>query len=233
MSSIKTATPDSYSIRRFFDSIAFRYDAMNHVLSFKLDDLWRKKSRDLLVSGHEESVLDLGIGTGKFLASFCELKKWKKIAGLDFSSQMLESSKQILPKEVELVHGDFKDMPFQPNSFDLVISAFTLRSVQSLAPFFRQIHSFLKPRGKVGFLCLTRPTSFLWKLLYYPYLMIYLPLIGGLFSGNRDAYRFLSASILHFQAPEKTAEMLRETGFQKTEIHRFTFGTATLIIGEK
>ena len=56
--------------------------------------------------------------------------------------------------------------------------------------------------------------------LYYPYLKIYLPLIGGLFTGNKEAYQFLSASIMSFQSPEHTALMMKEAGFENvTTIH--------------
>ena len=99
--------------------------------------------------------------------------------------------------------------------------------------FLQQTYGLLTRGGRAGFLCLTRPTNFWFKLLYYPYLKIYLPLVGGLISGNRRAYRFLSDSILHFQDPETTAVMMQEAGFQNVQIHRFTFGSATFITGQK
>lgn len=234
MSSINTtASLESKTIRHFFDSIAARYDFLNRFLSFKLDDYWRARSRDLILEGNEQSVLDLGTGTGKFLEIFLKKKNWNRAVAFDFSSRMLEAAKAHLPAGVEYVNGDFSALPFQPRSFDLIISAFTLRSVRQVPEFMKTNYEILTEGGKAAFLCLTRPRNFLFNLLYYPYLKIYLPLIGGLFSGNRNAYRFLADSILDFQAPETTAQMMKQAGFRTVEIHRFTFGAATLIIGKK
>lgn len=221
--------PASETIRTFFDSIAARYDSINHFLSFRLDEFWRRRSRDLLLEGSPRSILDLGTGTGKFLALFLAAQKWDRAAGLDFSGQMLRKAREGLSPEAEFVSADFHDLPFRPAAFDLIISSFTLRSVQDLPRFFSEVHRVLAPQGKAGFLCLTRPGNPFWRALSVPYLKFYLPLAGGLLSGNRDAYRFLASSILNFQEPAKTKIMLEQSGFRKVEIHPFTFGLATLI----
>lgn len=228
-----SASPESSTIRTFFDSIAFRYDFLNQILSFRMDDGWRKKSKDLILDRDYRSLLDLGMGTGKFAEIFLEAKKWDKCVGLDFSSSMLEAARRQLPEQVGYINGDFLNLPFEAESFDLVISAFTLRSVKNMQSFLSGIYKILSCDGRAAFLCLTRPTHPLFKIIYYPYLKIYLPLVGGLFSGNRKAYQFLADSILNFQEPERTAIAMKEAGFKDVQIHRFTFGSATLIMGNK
>lgn len=233
MSSIDLASPDKKSIQQFFDAIAFRYDFLNQFLSFRLDDSWRNRSRDLILDGTEKSILDLGVGTGKFLKSFLTVQSWNQAVGLDFSEEMLETSRKTLSPFVDLVQADFHDLPFQKENFDVVISAFTLRSVKDMPRFLSEVHRVLTPNGKAGFLCLTRPRQSWFKLLYYPYLKFYLPFMGGLISGRRDAYEFLSQSIQTFQETETTAEIMRVLGFRDIEIHSFTFGVATLLVGKK
>lgn len=222
------------TLRRFFDAIAFRYDFLNSLLSFRLDELWRKWSVELVLEKSTAgSILDLGIGTGKFIQAFTDARQWKKLAGVDFSPQMLNAAKKILPSSIGLINADFQYLPFQKGSFDLVISAFTLRSVRQMPLFLQGIFEVLSEKGRAAFLCLTRPKNIFWRVFYFPYLKLYLPFIGGLISGNFRAYQFLADSILNFQEPEKTAEMMRRTGFRSVEIHRFSFGIATLIVGEK
>ena len=227
-----TTSPESKTIRQFFDSIAVRYDFLNRLLSFRLDDGWRKKARDIILDRPYENLLDLGVGTGKFMEIFLQKRSWKRRVGLDFSSEMLQTARRHLPAP-GYVNADFLSLPFKPNSFDLVISAFTLRSVKDMSRFLGEIYALLQGNGKAAFLCLTRPRNAFFKILYYPYLKIYLPLMGGLISGNSRAYQFLSESILHFQAPEETAAMMSEAGFRDIQIHPFTFGSATLITGKK
>ncbi len=227
------ASPEKGKIREIFDSIAYRYDFLNSLLSFNLDEAWRKKARDLVLEGGERRLLDLGVGTGRFLRLFLKAQKWDRAMGVDFSSVMLEKAKKGLPSEVRLVSADFHRLPFQPESFDLIISSFTLRSVKDMPLFLGRVYDLLVERGKAAFLCLTRPNHFLWKLVYYPYLRFYLPFIGALFSGNREAYQFLSQSIQTFQDPTRTIEMMRRAGFSSISAHAFSFGSATLVIGRK
>lgn len=232
--SIPEAKADSReTLKGFFDSIAPRYDNINRLLSWNLDDMWRRRARDLVLSGTEKSVLDLGTGTGRFLKTFFEKHRFERAVGIDFSIGMLRLAAQELSGQAEFLSADFHDLPFQDSSFDLVISSFTLRSVQEFPAFFREIRRILVPGGKAALLCLTRPPHPFWRAMAYPYLKFFLPLVGGAVSGNRDAYEFLSSSILTFQEPALTSAMLREEGFRHATIHPMTMGLATLIIATR
>ena len=116
MSSInnKAASVTSPALRNFFDSIAFRYDFLNTLLSLRLDDYWRRRSRDLLLAPGAARLLDLGTGTGKFLRLFLKDRNWKCLAGLDFSISMLGRARASLPGHVQLLGGDFHSLPFHP-----------------------------------------------------------------------------------------------------------------------
>ena len=227
------ASPNKEFIRNAFDSIASKYDFLNTVLSFNLDDAWRCRARDLVLEPSQKTILDLGVGSGKFLECFLKSRPWVIAVGLDFSEKMLAVARQNLPQNVALVQGDFHDLPFGASEFDLVVSAFTLRSVKDMPRFLSQVFKILTPGGRAAFLCLTRPSAWWAKLLFYPYLKIYLPLVGWIFTGKLKAYQFLSDSIASFQEPEKTVVEMRNTGFIDLQIHPFTFGAATLILGRK
>lgn len=229
------ASPDKETIRKFFDSIAFRYDQINHLLSFFLDERWRRKAVRLILENpsQEKTILDLGVGTGKFLKGFAKKRSWQRAVGVDFAWEMLERARTHLPAGCDLVRADIHDLPFENESFDLVVSSFTLRSVKDRPHFFGEVRRILKEGGKAGFLCLTRPTSFLTRALYAPYLKIYLPFVGKLLSKEPQAYHFLSQSIQTFPSPQENAGVLRSLGFRKVSIHAFTFGVATLLIAQK
>jgi demethylmenaquinone methyltransferase/2-methoxy-6-polyprenyl-1,4-benzoquinol methylase len=233
MSSIDLASPDKKTIQKFFDAIAFRYDLLNSLLSFRLDDHWRRKARDLVRRGSERAILDLGVGTGKFLQQFLDTPNLKRAVGLDFSAEMLRKARQTMPASVFFICADFHELPFRSRSFDLVISSFTLRSVKEIPGFFGEVYRLLVDEGQAAFLCLTRPQNLIWRAVYYPYLQCYLPLVGRLVSGNRGAYQFLSKSIQNFQSPRKTVEMMFQAGFRSVKMHSFTGGASTLFIGKK
>ena len=229
------ASPNKETIRDFFEGIASRYDPVNSLLSFSLDENWRRRAARSILKDRSASqtILDLGVGTGKFLRKFLDLQSWRHAVGTDFAGEMLRISRGSLPSPCEFVQADIHDLPFKGSSFDLVVSAFTLRSVKDRRHFFFEIRRVLTPRGSAGFLCLTRPTSIWGRMVYAPYLKFYLPFMGGFLSKSPAAYRFLSESIQAFPSPREIAEELRASGFRSISLIPFTFGISTLILAEK
>jgi demethylmenaquinone methyltransferase/2-methoxy-6-polyprenyl-1,4-benzoquinol methylase len=53
-----------YKVKNIFDSIAERYDFLNHFLSFGVDRYWRKKALKLTNVGSKSILLDVACGTG-------------------------------------------------------------------------------------------------------------------------------------------------------------------------
>ena len=228
--------PDKAFIQKAFDSITPRYDLLNQILSFGMSEAWRKRSAEhvLGLPGFSpKTILDLGCGTGKFLEAFLKKRAWESATGLDFSVAMLAKARETVAGNVIWLQGDFDALPFLEKSFDLVISGFTLRSVQRLPEFLTNVHRILTPGGRAAFLDLTRPRNFLARLFFYPYLKLVLPLLGWLISGNREAYHFLSNSVHKFQSPEETVKRMQAAGYRDCTSKSFAFGAATLIIGTK
>jgi len=229
------ASPEKETIRGFFEGIASRYDWINNFLSFRLDELWRREAVRLILgeTGKDESILDLGVGTGKFLKEFVQTRSWQMVVGADFAGEMLGRARRQLPPSCMLVQADIHDLPFEDGAFDLVVSSFTLRSVKDIPHFFGEVRRVLRPRGRVAFLCLTRPTRLIARMVYAPYLKFYLPLAGGLLSREPEAYRFLSESIQTFIEPREIADELQRSGLKSPSIFPFTFGISTLILAHK
>jgi demethylmenaquinone methyltransferase/2-methoxy-6-polyprenyl-1,4-benzoquinol methylase len=230
------SAPDKDFIREAFDSITPRYDMLNQLLSFGMSEAWRKRSAEILLSDPRfspKTILDLGCGTGKFLECFLRSGSWESATGVDFSVAMLQKARETVPGNVMWLQEDFDSLPFLESSFDLVISGFTLRSVQKLPEFLGSVHRILTPGGKAAFLDLTRPRNFWVRLFFFPYVRFMLPLLGWLFSGRRKAYDFLSRSVRTFQPPGDTLQLMKTVGYRDLASKSFAFGAATLIIGTK
>lgn len=230
------ALPDKDFIKEKFNTISPRYDFLNQILSLNLADAWRKKAADILmneISSEASAVLDLGVGTGDFLKWFLKARNWARAVGVDFADEMLVRARGKLPASVELMDVDFQSLPFRYGDFDLVISSFTLRSVQDLRVFFREMARVLKPGGCVGLLELTRPRNLLCQFLFFPYVRFFLPFVGRLISGDPEAYQFLSESVRHFHSPEDIMNLLQNAGFESCRSFSFAFGAVTLMIGKK
>ena len=233
-SSRNLASPDKETLRRIFDGIAYRYDRINSLLSFSLDENWRSRASRLILKNIEpKTILDLGVGTGKFLKTFLKRQPWQLAVGVDFAGEMLRRAHASLASSCEFLQADIHDLPFENESFDLVVSSFTLRSVKNRPHFFAEIRRVLKPRGRAAFLCLTRPTSFWGRALYAPYLKLYVPFMGGALAKSTAAYQFLSNSIQAFPRPREIGNELLAASFRRTAIFPFTVGICTLLFADR
>lgn len=228
--------PRPEKIRELFSGVMPKYDLLNHLLSFRMDKVWRERAASFSLKGEETSILDIGTGTGKFLEAFLKKRYFELACAVDICGAMLKEARRcVLPGrpvfwlEADTVQG----ICFRKNSFDLAVTAFTLRSLRDLEAFFAEVSRVLKPGGRIVLLELTRPRNYFLKALYYPYLRFVLPAVGALFSGSFRSYAFLSRSILNFHEPEYLKSLLARAGFRDVRVVPFSGGAATLIMGGK
>lgn len=89
-------------------------------------------------------ILDLGCGTGFFLAELEE--QHPGAVGLDISHEMLRVSEQYVPG-ARLVTGDAERLPFQPGSFDTVFCKGSLHHTRDHVGFLENCRRMLGPEG--------------------------------------------------------------------------------------
>src|SRR5664280_433682 len=76
-------------VKIIFDSIAHRYDFLNHLLSFGFDYYWRKRALQLTGVNNSSILFDIACGTGD-VSIEARKQGVEKIFGADFSYNMLE-----------------------------------------------------------------------------------------------------------------------------------------------
>jgi demethylmenaquinone methyltransferase/2-methoxy-6-polyprenyl-1,4-benzoquinol methylase len=69
--------------------------------------------------------------------------------------------------------------------------------------------------------------------LYQFYFHRVLPLVGGVVSGNRAAYRYLPASVAQFPAEEELAARMAAVGFGDVRWRSLSLGIAAIHVGTK
>jgi demethylmenaquinone methyltransferase/2-methoxy-6-polyprenyl-1,4-benzoquinol methylase len=135
------------------------------------------------------------------------------ITGLDFSAGMLTLARAKYPTQnIRWIEADAMALPYPNNSFDLVTSAFGFRNLTNYAAALAEIHRVLRPGGRIGILEANQPGG-LSGALYSLYFKHILPLVGGLLSGDRPAYRYLPASVARFPRPPRMLQLMQKTGF--------------------
>jgi len=98
------------------------------------------------VQSDAKHILDLGCGTGFFLA---ELEaKHPGSVGLDISHEMLKVSNEYVDN-ARLVTGDAEKLPFQPGCFDVVFCKGSLHHTRDHVGFLTNCRKALGPKGRL------------------------------------------------------------------------------------
>ena len=167
------------------------------------------------------------------LEEFLNRHPFERAIGLDISEEMIREARKRLGNKAQWLMAQGEALPFENGQFDIVSSAFVLRSISNLPGLFYEIQRVLKPKGRFVLLELTRPKRTVLRLLYQIYLKAYLPLIGKIFSGSWHAYQFLASSIQKFYEVDEYVSLLKEAGLSPLLVRPMTFGVCTLVIAEK
>jgi demethylmenaquinone methyltransferase/2-methoxy-6-polyprenyl-1,4-benzoquinol methylase len=232
--------PSRTHVGAMFDRIAPRYDLLNRVLSFGLDESWRRAVVGALPDGDGLSVLDVATGTGDLARALLRAPHVKRVVGVDISAEMLACAHDKLADAVRvgklvLMQADARELsPVQQHApFDAATIAFGIRNVADPVAGLRAMRGALKPGGRILVLEFAEPTLPLFAPLYRIYRRFILPGIGGLFSGDREAYQYLDRTIATFPSGERFADLLREAGFVDVQHHTLTLGTVALYQGSR
>jgi len=225
-------------VTQMFDNISKEYDGLNRVISFGIDQKWRRNVVHLVDAIQPQSILDIATGTGDLAIMFAEKTKANKIVGLDISEGMLNVGRQKvraknLQNRVEMVVGDSENLPFNDNTFDAITVSFGVRNFETLEKGLAEILRVLKPNGKFVILETSIPEKFPFKQGYQFHANVLLPLIGKLFSKDKKAYGYLSESAANFPYGEKLNNILRKVGFKEVVCKPQTFGVASIYVSSK
>ena len=220
-----------------FDSIARRYDLVNHVLSMNIDRRWRVAMVGYAHAHETDDVLDVATGTGDVAIDFARFTKAKSIVGVDLSDGMLRVAQRKITEQgwedrIALRVGDALHLPFEDETFDIVTIAFGLRNLPDYQRGVNEMARVLKPRGRTVSLEFLPPRGVA-LLAYRLYLSTILPLTGRLISGSPEAYRYLSSSVRQFISGEEIHSLMRNAGLSLLVSRRLTGGIAGLYRGVK
>ena len=111
--------------------------------------------------------------------------------------------------------GAVELLPFEDDSFDLVLSRYSAHHWRDVDAGLREAARVLKPGARFVILELATPRFAPLRALYHFYFRKILPAIGRFVSKHREAYTYLPESVLGFPEPEALAQRLRTAGFSR------------------
>jgi demethylmenaquinone methyltransferase/2-methoxy-6-polyprenyl-1,4-benzoquinol methylase len=183
-------------------------------------------------------LLDLGAGTGDLAREALRRHPDASVTAADFTLEMMRVGQQRPAPAADAgrltwTAADATCLPFPNASFDAVVSGFLLRNVVDLPRSLAEQRRVLRPGGRLVALDTTPPpeTPLAPFLRFHMHTVI--PTLGGLLTGQREAYTYLPQSTEHFLAPERMTARLMEAGFRQVGFQRCMFGTIGIYWGQR
>jgi demethylmenaquinone methyltransferase/2-methoxy-6-polyprenyl-1,4-benzoquinol methylase len=220
----------SKGVQKIYAEAAHTYEMINHLLTFWLDILWRKKTSDLVSKLGGTNWLDICSGTGEMAIAL------QKVAGpqtivtsADFSLPMLRGGKNKSDTgEIHFSLADAGNLPFHNDTFDVVTISYATRNLNPtkdrLIEYLREFKRVLKPGGFFINLETSQPDNRIIRELYHLYVRLGVRRLGELISGSKTGYQYLSYTVRNFYGPMEFAHILRQAGFKDVRVNRMLFG---------
>lgn len=225
------------AVNRLFATIAPRYDFINDLQSLGLHRHWKRRLAQLAEIQPGNQALDLCCGTGDI--SFTLAKCGAEVTGLDFSREMLavagtradhSKTKNQNPKFIE---GDAMNLPFAAASFDVITMGYGLRNLANWENGLTEMARVARPGARLLILEFGKPENALWRMLYFTYLRVCVPVLGLLFCGKPSAYAYILESLRHYPGQRGVEAKMRALGLVNVRVEDILGGAMSINYGEK
>ena len=209
-----------------FDAIAPRYDLVNRLMTFGLDQSWRRDTIAALALPPGSLLLDIACGTGDL--SRLARRRSYRVVGADLSLGMLVANRSGTP----LLQADCSRLPFADGTFDGLVCGYALRNFTDLAAALAEMARVLRPGGRLAVLEVDAPTSSLLRSGYDVWFKRVVPLIGGALS-DRDAYDYLPRSVAYLPPTPVLRRMVVDAGYSGVRIRPLAGGLSQLLFATR
>ncbi|MFW9976884.1 MAG: ubiquinone/menaquinone biosynthesis methyltransferase [Candidatus Thorarchaeota archaeon] len=220
----------SKGVQRIFSEAARTYEMINHLLTFGLDILLRRKAAHIASAVGGLRWLDVCSGTGEMAASLNHVAKDNtQIVSSDFSIDMLRQAKEKPAFDTIMqTLADSGALPFKDDMFDLITISYATRNLNptqaQLTKYLKEFRRVLKPGGIFINLETSQPSSRIIRFLYHLYIRVAVRRLGEMISGSRTGYAYLSYTIPRFYNVLEFAKLIKMAGFSDIKYLRFFLG---------
>jgi demethylmenaquinone methyltransferase/2-methoxy-6-polyprenyl-1,4-benzoquinol methylase len=224
----------AHYVQGMFARISARYDVMNRLMTGGRDIAWRREVVRLAQLNPDARLLDVATGTGDILIEALKQQPGVLAIGSDFTFEMMvtgkskEGAEHICWNTADALH-----LPFPDNSFDAVTSGFGVRNFIDRERAFREQRRVLKPGGRVICLEISKPPKNLLRPFFLFFFNKIVPFVGGLISGQRDAYTYLPQSVNEFLTPDELQAIMECAGLREVNYKRLMLSTVAIHVGVK
>lgn len=212
-----------------FDRISGKYDLLDTMISWGMDQHWRKEVVRFLDLRPDLRVLDCGAGTGKLSALILKNCPECHLSIVDINENMLR--RDLFPS-VTFNVGSVEDMPMDDRSMDRITSAFLTRNVGRLERYFSEVYRILDSGGIFVNLDIFNPQIPVYRDFFSLYFYRIMPAFGNIITSSKS-YTYLADSVKKFVTPETFSSMLELAGFKSVYFKPYMLGAVNIHVAVK
>src|SRR5271157_5517301 len=228
--------------QQLFTPLPRRYDRLAEVLSMGQNGRWRRAMIDHIVPAAPHTMLDVASGTAGVAIQLAR-RTPADVVGVDLTLQMLAQGCEKIAAagmgtRIQLVAGRAEQLPFPDRAFDALTFTYLLRYVDDPQATLRELARVVKPGGMVASLEFFLPPNRFWRVMWWFYTRLLLP-VGGLLTGGREWFRvgrFLGPNISgHYRKYPLswTEDAWREAGFENVGVRVMSLGGGLVMWGTR
>ena len=202
-------------VESVFNKVYNKYDLMNDIMSLGVHRIWKKKLIYMINPSVNQTLIDVGCGTGDIGFLYSKATKNKSIiTSVDPNKKMVEKGMVRLKKFKNIVWkvcpAEKLDVPDE--MFDFYTISFGLRNTKSIKQTLNEAFRVLKKGGR--FVCLefskidNSNLDYLYKLYSKS-----IPIIGKYIVGEKGPYEYLIKSIDEFLNQDELIYAMQNQGF--------------------
>ena len=229
----------SERVKDIFSTIAKKYERFNAISSFGAYKTWLAGMMRQAPIDADADVLDIAGGTGDVTFTVARAKHPRHIQCTDLVDEMLDVARmhyadgkdEGVPVDFEVV--DAQHIPYADESYDAITMAYGIRNMPERDQALSEMFRVLKPGGALVCLEFSTPPNAVWRALYGFYLKHLIPFWGGLITGDREGFVYLSRSIKAFPNQQGLAAMMEKAGFEDVTWKNYTGGIAAVHVAKK
>ena len=228
--------------RAVFTDLPARYDRLAYLLSFGQDRRWRRAVVEHTAAGSPHRVLDVATGPAGVALAVAG-RTGADVVGIDLNEPMLRAGVARTRRpgqrgQVRLAVARADDLPFADATFDAVTFSYLLRYVDDPAATIAEMARCLRPGGTLASLEFHVPPQRGWRMSWWLYTRLALPVLGGLTGGGAwyRVGRFLGPSIsVHYrQHPlDEHIAAWQAAGLTEVGVSQMSLGGGLIMWGTK
>ena len=222
-------------VKSVFDNVYDKYDLMNDIMSLGAHRSWKKKLVNMMNPSINDSLIDVGCGTGDIGEIYSKATKNKSyILNVDPNRKMIEKGKERLKgyKNILWKIGSGEALDVDNETFNFYTISFGLRNTSNVEKTIAEAYRVLKTGGR--FLCLefSKIENPNLEFIYNQYSKI-IPKIGRYVVGTEKPYEYLIKTIKDFINQDELLEVMKSKKFVNCNYINLNGGVVAIHSGWK